>query len=295
MSIGERLRGRSGRRVVPISAEVPLARAALGGWRPDDAMSVPGDGSHLGLAVVVLPTYNEAENVQRTLRTVLGVMDAAAYPVRIVVVDDGSPDGTADLAAAVAEEDDRVTVLRGTSKEGLGVAYGRGFRHAFSYQPALVIQMDCDGSHSPHDLPRLVEGTRSSDVTLGSRYVAGGAIRNWTLGRRVLSRFGCWYARRVLGVQVRDLTGGFKCFRADVLERLLVNDVSAHGYGFQIEMTYRALIGGFRVAEVPITFAEREAGASKMSRAIALEAAVLVPRLRRNSKATARPAPVRRR
>jgi dolichol-phosphate mannosyltransferase len=259
-------------------------------WRPDDAMSVPDDGSHLGLAVVVLPTYNEAENVQRTLRTVLGVMDAAGYPVRIVVVDDGSPDGTADLAAIVAEADDRVTVLRDTSKAGLGVAYIRGFRHAFSYQPAVVIQMDCDGSHSPHDLPRLVEAVRGADVALGSRYVAGGAISNWTLGRRALSRFGCWYARRLLAVQVRDLTGGFKCFRADVLERLLVDDVSAQGYGFQIEMTYRALISGFRVTEVPITFAEREAGSSKMTRAIAFEAAGLVPRLRRTVVTTAKPA-----
>lgn len=249
-----------------------------------------GDGDGLGAVWVVLPTYQEAENVEAMLAAVLGVFDGSGMDGHVLVVDDGSPDGTADLAAAVGTRDGRVDVLRRTAKEGIGPAYRAGFRHALDRGAERIVEMDCDFSHDPNDLPRLVGATRDADLALGSRYVPGGGVARWGLLRRLISRGGCVYAKRVLGVGVEDLTGGFKCFRRAVLEAIPLDQVAAAGYGFQVEMTYRALLLGFRVVEVPITFSERERGTSKMSHRIVLEAAVLVPRLRR-TLGRARPAP----
>jgi dolichol-phosphate mannosyltransferase len=229
---------------------------------------------------VVIPTYDEADNVTAMLRALLGVLDRHGLPGRLLVVDDASPDGTAALAAEVARSDPRVAVLHHGAKRGIGPAYRSGFRRALAEGAALVIEMDCDFSHDPERVPALVEAAREADLVLGSRYVPGGGVARWGAVRRFISRAGCWYAQRILGVGVRDLTGGFKCFRREVLEAVRMDHVAAAGYVFQIEMTYRALLAGFRVVEVPITFAERTRGRSKMSRRIVLEAAVLVPRLR---------------
>jgi dolichol-phosphate mannosyltransferase len=229
---------------------------------------------------VVLPTYQEAENVERTLADVLAALDGEGVDARALVVDDASPDGTADLAEAMAAHDPRVEVLRRPRKEGIGPAYRDGFRRALAGGAALVVEMDADHSHDPASVPALIEAARDADLVLGSRYVPGGGVARWGIARRAISRGGCWYARRVLGVEVRDLTGGFKCFRREVLEALPLEEVAAAGYGFQVEMTYRAVLGGFRVVEVPILFTERTRGRSKMSRRIVLEAALLVPRLR---------------
>ena len=234
-----------------------------------------------GPAWVVLPTYDEAENVVPMIEAVLGVADAAGIAMRILVVDDGSPDGTADLAEVVAAREPRVAVLRRDAKEGIGPAYRAGFRRALAEGAGVVVEMDCDFSHDSAALPRLIEATATADVVLGSRYVRGGGVARWGPLRRAISRGGCLYAQLVLGVPVRDLTGGFKCFRREVLEAIPLDEVTAAGYGFQIEMTYRAMVLGFRVAEVPITFTERVHGTSKMSGNIVWEAAALVPRLRR--------------
>jgi dolichol-phosphate mannosyltransferase len=229
---------------------------------------------------IVLPTYDEAENVVPMIRAVLASLDGAGLDGRVLVVDDGSPDGTAGLADAVGRDEPRVAVIRRPRKEGIGPAYRAGFRRALDAGAALVVEMDCDFSHDPAMLPALVAATADADLVLGSRYVPGGGVARWGPLRRAVSRGGCWYAQRVLGVGVRDLTGGFKCFRREVLEAIPLDEVTAAGYGFQIEMTYRALLAGFRVVEVPITFTERERGSSKMSRRIVWEAVALVPRLR---------------
>ena len=236
---------------------------------------------------VVIPTYDEAGNVVRMLDAVLGVLDGAGLDGRVLVVDDGSPDGTAELAEGVAARDGRVAVLRRTAKEGIGPAYRAGFRHALDNGAALVVEMDCDFSHDPARIPALVAATADADLVIGSRYVPGGGVERWGATRRAISRVGCWYARTILGVPVRDLTGGFKCFRADVLRAIPLDEVSAAGYGFQVEMTYRAIRLGFRVAEVPITFSERTEGRSKMGGGIVVEAMLLVPRLRRQVGAAA--------
>lgn len=230
---------------------------------------------------VVLPTYDEAENVERMLAAVTGVFDAHGVDGHVLVVDDGSPDGTADLADAVAARDPRVRVLRRTAKEGIGPAYRAGFRVALDAGAQRIVEMDCDFSHDPAALPSLLAAASRADVVLGSRYVPGGGVTRWGLVRRAISRGGCRYARLVLGIPVNDLTGGFKVFRREVLEAIPLDDVAAAGYGFQVEMTYRAWLLGFRVEEIPIIFTERELGRSKMSRRIVLEAATLVPRLRR--------------
>ncbi len=234
-----------------------------------------------GAAWVVLPTYQEAENITAILNALLDVFDETALDGRVLVVDDGSPDGTADLADRIASRDPRVSVLRRTRKEGIGPAYRAGFRHALAAGAELVLEMDADFSHNPKDVPRLIAAARDADLVLGSRYVRGGGVARWGMIRRAISRSGCWYARRVLGVAVRDLTGGFKCFRRVVLETLPLDQVTAAGYVFQIEVTYRALIAGFRVAEVPITFTDRILGQSKMKGSIVVEAATRVPHLRR--------------
>ena len=225
-------------------------------------------------AVVCLPTYNERENLEPMLRA-LGDKGA-----RVLVIDDSSPDGTGELADRLAEELDYVSVLHRPSKEGLGPAYLDGFRRALADGAELVLEMDCDFSHDPNDVPRLIAAAGDADVVLGSRYVAGGGVKNWGLLRRFISAGGSWYARVLLQAHVRDLTGGFKCYRRAVLESIDLDAIHSKGYAFQIETTYRALRAGFRVVEVPIMFVDREAGGSKMSRAIVAEAIWKVPALR---------------
>ena len=237
---------------------------------------------------VCIPTYVEAENLEAMAAALMGVFAEAGIDGRVLVIDDASPDGTGEIADRLAAADPRLRVLHRAGKSGIGPAYRDGFRVALDAGADLVMEMDCDFSHDPRDVPRLVAAAAGADLVLGSRYVRGGGVSDWGLVRRAISRAGCLYARLVLGVGVHDLTGGFKCFRREVLEALPLDEVSARGYGFQIEMTYRALLLGFRVAEVPITFSERALGRSKMSRGIVLEAATLVPRLRRRLGRTAR-------
>ena len=196
------------------------------------------------------------------------------------MVDDASPDGTGAIADRLAEELDEVRVLHRESKDGLGRAYLAGFQTALDGGADLILQMDCDFSHDPADLPRLIEAAGAADLVLGSRYVPGGGVENWALRRRIQSRGGCAYARMILRVPVRDLTGGFKCLDRRALEALDFDGVDAHGYGFQIEMTYRAIRAGLSVTEVPIVFRERREGQSKMTAWITLEAVWKVPALR---------------
>ena len=226
-------------------------------------------------AVVCLPTYNERENLEPMLRAL------GDKGVQVLVIDDNSPDGTGDLADRLAAELGYVDVLHRERKEGLGPAYLAGFQRALATGAELVLEMDCDFSHDPADVPRLIAAIEAgADVALGSRYVAGGAVRNWGLLRRFVSAGGSFYARVLLGLKVRDLTGGFKCYRRRVLETIDLDAIESRGYAFQIETTYRALRAGFRVVEIPITFADREAGGSKMSKTIVAEAIWKVPGLR---------------
>jgi dolichol-phosphate mannosyltransferase len=234
---------------------------------------------------VVLPTFNEAENLEAILAVILPVMREAVGRdgFRVLVVDDGSPDGTGRIADRIAAEEPEVGVLHRSKREGLGPAYLAGFATALDGGATHVFEMDADFSHEAHDLPRLLQGTEQADLVLGSRYIPGGIVTDWGLGRRIISRGGSAYARRVLGLSVRDLTGGFKCFRREVLEGIDLRSVRSHGYAFQVELTYRAVRAGFRVVEVPIVFRDRRLGRSKMSFRIALEAMLLVPRLRRSN------------
>jgi dolichol-phosphate mannosyltransferase len=227
--------------------------------------------------MICLPTYDERENIEPMLRAlgeVLGPDD------RVLVIDDNSPDGTGARADELAAELGYVDVLHRERKEGLGPAYLAGFRRALDAGAELIVEMDCDFSHDPNDVPRLVAATDEADVALGSRYVPGGGVENWNALRRLISAGGSLYARVVLGVPVRDLTGGFKCIRRHVLEAIDLDAIHTRGYAFQIELTYRALRQGFRVREVPIRFVDREVGGSKMSRTIVLEAVWKVPLLR---------------
>jgi dolichol-phosphate mannosyltransferase len=235
-----------------------------------------------------VPTYNERENVEALVRRLLAVFDANRLDGHVLVIDDGSPDGTGAIADSLAAECDRVEVIHRAQKAGIGPAYRAGFRHALAQGADRIIEMDCDFSHDPSAVPMLVTATNDADLALGSRYVPGGSVQDWGVVRRGISRGGSLYAKTVLRVPVNDLTGGFKCFRREVLEAIPLDEVSSAGYVFQIEMTYRALLLGFRVVEVPITFTDRTQGASKMSRGIVLEAAVHVPRLRRQLGRTAR-------
>jgi dolichol-phosphate mannosyltransferase len=228
-------------------------------------------------ATICLPTYNERENLEPMLRALGEVLPQDA---RVLVVDDSSPDGTGQLADELAAELPYVDVLHRPRKEGLGPAYLAAFELALAADAELVLEMDCDFSHDPRDVPRLLAAAEDADVVLGSRYVEGGGVENWGALRRFISSGGSLYARVLLGVGIRDLTGGFKCFRRSVLEEIDLDAVTSTGYAFQIETTYRALRAGFRVAEIPITFADREAGTSKMSKAIFLEAVWKVPVLR---------------
>lgn len=238
---------------------------------------------------VCVPTYDEAANVERMARALLRVFAGQAIDGHVLIIDDGSPDGTGAIADRLAAEDPRIHVLHRARKSGIGPAYRDGFRMALAAGADLVLEMDCDFSHDPDDVPRLVAAAAGADLVLGSRYVPGGGVRDWGALRRAISRGGCLYARIVLGVPVHDLTGGFKCFRREVLAALPLDAVSARGYGFQIEMTYRALLMGFRVVEVPIIFSDRRLGQSKMSRGIVLEAATLVPALRLRLRRPPRP------
>ncbi len=231
---------------------------------------------------LVIPTYNEAENVVPVVRAVATEMaKVAPGEFRILVVDDNSPDGTGRIADELALELPTLEVLHRSDKGGLGRAYIAGFQHALGGGAELVVEMDADFSHDPRYLPGLIAAADDADLVLGSRYVPGGAVRNWSLMRKLISRGGSTYARLMLGIKVRDLTGGFKCIRRAVLEAIDLDTLRADGYVFQIEVTYRAISSGFRVREVPILFADRTTGSSKMSGMIALEAMLLVPRLRR--------------
>jgi dolichol-phosphate mannosyltransferase len=230
-----------------------------------------------GPAWVVLPTYEEAENVERVVEQARAKLPASA---RVLIVDDNSPDGTGEIAARLAERHEAVHCLHRPRKEGLGPAYIAGFRRALDAGAGLIVEMDADFSHEPAYLPRLLEAAERADLVLGSRYVPGGGVGDWGALRRAISRGGSLYARAALGIGVHDLTGGFKCFRREVLEAIDLDAVRSRGYAFQVEMTYRAIELGFEVVEVPIVFRERSEGSSKMSRAIVLEAIWRVPLLR---------------
>src|SRR5215468_4445050 len=227
-------------------------------------------------ALVCIPTYNERENVESIVRAVL----AADPRVDVLVVDDASPDGTGELADALSRESPRVHVLHRAGEAGLGKAYLAAFDWALQRDYRFVLEMDADWSHDPKYLPTLIDASTDADLVLGSRWVKGGGTRNWGIGRQFISRGGSFYARTILGVPIRDLTGGFKCFRAEVLRAIDLPSVTSSGYGFQIELTYRALKKGFRVVEVPIVFEDRRVGQSKMSRAIVLEALAMVWKIR---------------
>jgi dolichol-phosphate mannosyltransferase len=234
-----------------------------------------------GHAWLILPTYDEAENLEAIVRAALAVLRRAAPQAhRILVVDDGSPDGTGAIADRLAAEISAVEVLHRRVREGLGPAYLAGFERALKGGAAFVLEMDADFSHDPADLARLLAAAAEADHVLGSRNVAGGGVSDWGRARQLVSRGGSWYARRVLGLPVRDLTGGFKCFRREVLEAIDLPTIRSRGYAFQVELTHRALRAGFRVVELPIVFRDRQRGSSKMTWRIAGEAAVLVPQLR---------------
>jgi dolichol-phosphate mannosyltransferase len=228
---------------------------------------------------LILPTYNEAENIEPFLAAVREVLPADA---RILIVDDGSPDGTGDIADRLAAAHEEVEVLHRPRKEGLGPAYIAGFRAALDGGAGLIVEMDSDFSHDPAYLPRLLEAVEHADLAIGSRYVDGGGVGDWGPLRRAISRGGSAYARLVLGIEINDATAGFKCLRREVLEAIDLDSVQSRGYAFQVELTYRALQHGFRVVEVPIVFRDRRVGSSKMSRAIVAEAIWRVPLLRFN-------------
>jgi dolichol-phosphate mannosyltransferase len=229
---------------------------------------------------VCLPTFNEAENVGPMLDALLAVFAEHQINGHILVIDDASPDGTAAIVEERGRDDPRIAVLRRPQKEGLGRAYRDGFRRVLDHGAEVVVQMDCDFSHDPAAVPSLLAALDAADFALGSRYVRGGGVVGWPLVRQAISKGGCLYARLVLGIPVHDFTGGFKAWRADVLEYLLGRSIDARGYGFQIQMTYEAVLAGYRVREIPIIFRDRVRGASKMHFGVVTEAALLVPRLR---------------
>jgi dolichol-phosphate mannosyltransferase len=226
---------------------------------------------------VILPTYNEAENLERIVGDVLGQLPSSR---RILIVDDNSPDGTGAIADRLAASDDSVAVLHRPRKQGLGPAYLAAFRVALDEGADRIIEMDADFSHDPAYLPELIEATEHADLAIGSRYVPGGGISEWGPMRKLISRGGSAYARLALGLPVRDLTGGFKCYRRVVLETINLDTIEARGYAFQVETTYRAIMAGFRVVEIPIIFRDRADGTSKMSRSIVAEAIWRVPAMR---------------
>jgi dolichol-phosphate mannosyltransferase len=236
-------------------------------------------------ALVIVPTYLERENVELIVPAILSHDE-----IDVLVVDDGSPDGTADAVRELAGQFlGRIYLIEREGKLGLGTAYLTGFRWALAREYTHIIEMDADFSHHPAALSRLIQASRHADLVIGSRYVPGGRTVNWSVGRKLISRGGSLYARSVLNLPVRDLTGGFKCFRRHVLESIDLDSVDSTGYAFQIELTYRAANRGFRIAEIPITFAERRFGESKMDGAIVTEAVVRVLQLRFSNRLSARP------
>ena len=241
--------------------------------------------------VIVLPTYNERQNLRHALARIREVAGGHGVQLHTLIVDDNSPDGTGELADQLAVEVADVSVLHRAGKEGLGKAYVAGFGEALAMGAERIFEMDADLSHDATYLPhflRLID--RGADLVLGSRYVKGGGVENWGVGRKIISRGGCLYAQTILGLPYRDLTGGFKCFRRRVLETIDLDDIDTAGYGFQIEMTYRAHKLGFRIAELPIIFVDREAGESKMSNDIVFEAMKNVWKLRFSKVPAGRPA-----
>jgi dolichol-phosphate mannosyltransferase len=226
---------------------------------------------------LVIPTYDEADNLEAIVAAALAELPASR---RLLVVDDSSPDGTGEIADRLAAADSDVAVLHRPTKEGIGPAYVAGFKEALRGGARAIAQMDADFSHDPADLPRLLAGLEHADLVLGSRYVDGGGVADWGPLRRGISRGGSAYSRALLGADVQDLTGGFKAFRREVLEVIDLDSISTAGYAFQVETTYRAIRGGFRVTELPITFRDRRVGESKMTGRIVLEAALRVPSMR---------------
>ncbi|MFZ4896571.1 polyprenol monophosphomannose synthase [Plantibacter sp. Mn2098] len=222
--------------------------------------------------VVIIPTYNERENIA----TIVGRVRRATPDVDILVVDDNSPDGTGAIADDLASTDSAIHVLHRTGKDGLGAAYKAGFAWGLERGYVRLVEMDADGSHAPEQLPALLDASGRADVVLGSRWVPGGEVVNWPLHRKAISRCGSAYARVVLGVPVKDITGGYRVFTADALERIDLATVHSHGYGFQVDMLWHAYTSGLRIVEVPITFTERVHGESKMSTGIVVEAMVRV-------------------
>ena len=232
---------------------------------------------------VVIPTYNEAANIEGIVRAAVAELDRVAPDAyRILIVDDNSPDGTGQIADRLSAAQPQVEVMHRAAKTGLGHAYLAGFARALSGGAELVIEMDADFSHDPRYLGPMLDAAKEADLVLGSRYVEGGGVEDWGLLRRLISRGGGFYARKILGVQIHDLTGGFKCIHRRVLETIQLETIRAEGYVFQIEVTYRALRAGFRVKEIPIVFRDRSVGSSKMSARIAAEAIWAVPFLRRS-------------
>ena len=226
---------------------------------------------------LVLPTYNEAENLERLIAA---IRERLPESRRVLIVDDNSPDGTGEIADRLASEREDVEVLHRARKEGLGPAYVAGIKRALGGGAELVVAMDADFSHDPSYLPRLLRAAEDADLVIGSRYVPGGGITEWGKLRRAISRGGSGYARAMLGLEVRDLTGGFTCYRSEVLEAIDLDGLSSHGYAFQVETTFRAIRAGFRVVEIPIVFRDRREGSSKMTKAIVAEAAWKVPAMR---------------
>jgi dolichol-phosphate mannosyltransferase len=238
----------------------------------------------LGDVWLIIPTFNESDNLVAIVTAAHARLSTAVPGAfRILVVDDNSPDGTGEIAERLCAQLPELDVLHRAGKGGLGQAYVAGFTHALARGAELVIEMDADFSHDPAHLPELIAAAQRSDVVLGSRYVPGGGVRNWSLLRRLISRGGGAYARAILGIDVRDVTGGFKAIHRHVLQAIDLDSVRAEGYVFQIEVTYRAIAAGFTVTEIPITFCDRTAGASKMSARIALEAMLRVPSIRRQT------------
>lgn len=261
-------------------ATQPLSKGNQGSHRCSgsaDSIAPMSKTAYRGPAWLVLPTYNEAENIERLISSVRDKLPADAH---VLVVDDDSPDGTGRIAERIATTTQGVSVLHRPRKEGLGPAYIAGFKRALTEDAGLVLEMDSDFSHDPSYLPRLLQACEHADVAIGSRYVDGGGVKDWGPLRRAVSRGGSEYARLALGLGIRDLTGGFKCFRRGVLEAIDLDTIRARGYAFQIETTYRAIRSGYSVAECPIVFRDRTAGSSKMNGAIVLEAAWRVPLMR---------------
>jgi dolichol-phosphate mannosyltransferase len=261
---------------IAAGAGVNYTVSALWTWRPaapsPRTVSSPAGSEKI---VVVVPTYNEAANIERVIDRIL----ALGPRYELLVVDDASPDGTAELITARAQSSSRLHLIRRPEKLGIGTAYVDGFRTALCLNADLIVQMDCDFSHDPADVPRLVAAARDAHVVVGSRYVDGGRAVDWPWYRQFISRGTGLAYRALLGVPVRDLTGGFKCWRREVLEALPLEEVGSKGFAFQIEMNYLTWRSGYVICEVPVTFTEREYGQSKMSFAISVEAARLLWRL----------------